>query len=114
MCQRSKGIEILFNLRRLEKWIRDSKLQDSGALQTLEPIKQAGQLLQARKREGDVKSICDMCSKLTIAQVNSLKNILNTDWMYPEWHTKRTWTKKKFFFFLDKKYFIFIHTSLCV
>jgi myosin-5 len=71
MCHWSKGIEIRFNLSHLEQWIRDSKLQESGALQTLEPIIQASQLLQARKSEGDIKSICDMCSKLTIAQVNS-------------------------------------------
>lgn len=53
----------------MEQWVRDSKLQDSGATQTLEPIIQASQLLQARKSESDIKSICEMCSQLTIAQV---------------------------------------------
>ena len=72
MCHWSKGIEIRFNVSHLEQWIRDSKLQDSGALPTLEPIIQASQLLQARKTENDIKSICDMCSVLTIAQIQRI------------------------------------------
>lgn len=53
----------------LEQWLRDNKLQESGALTALEPITQASQLLQARKTEADVDSICEMCSKLTTPQV---------------------------------------------
>ena len=34
---------------------------------------QASQLLQARKTEADVESVCDMCSKLTIPQVRRIK-----------------------------------------
>lgn len=49
--------------------MRDSKLQESGAGTALEQIIQASQLLQARKTEADVESVCDMCSKLTIPQV---------------------------------------------
>ena len=72
MCHWSKGIELRYNISHLEQWIRDSKLQESGASETLEPIIQASQLLQARKSDSDIKSICDMCSKLTIAQIQRI------------------------------------------
>jgi myosin-5 len=72
MCNWSKGINIRYNISQLEQWLRDSRLQDSGALETLETVIQASQLLQARKSESDIKSICDMCSKLTIAQVQRI------------------------------------------
>ena len=62
-----------YNLSHLEQWLRDSKLQESGAGTALEPIVQASQLLQARKTEADVESVCDMCSKLTIPQVCRIK-----------------------------------------
>ena len=54
----------------LEEWLRESKLGDSGALAAIEPIVQASHLLQARKTDTDVDSICDMCSRLTTSQVN--------------------------------------------
>ncbi|WAR29031.1 MYO5A-like protein, partial [Mya arenaria] len=52
--------------------------QDSGAGSSLEPIVQASQLLQARKTDADVDSVCDMCSKLTVPQ-QKLKERENTD-----------------------------------
>lgn len=72
MCNWAKGINIRYNISQLEQWLRDSKLQDSGAADTLETVIQASQLLQARKSESDIKSICEMCSKLTIAQVQRI------------------------------------------
>ena len=59
-----------YNLSHLEQWLRDQKLVECGASQALEPIVQASQLLQARKTDSDVDSICEMCSKLTTSQVN--------------------------------------------
>ena len=59
-----------YNLSHLEEWLRESKLGDSGALAAIEPIVQASHLLQARKTDTDVDSICDMCSRLTTSQVN--------------------------------------------
>ena len=50
--------------------MRDNKLQESGAGSSLEPIVQASQLLQARKTDADVDSVCEMCSKLTVPQVS--------------------------------------------
>jgi myosin-5 len=72
LCHWSKGIELRFNISQLEQWLRDSRLQDSGAAETLEPVIQASQLLQARKTDSDIKSICDMCPKLTIAQIQRI------------------------------------------
>jgi myosin-5 len=72
MCNWSKGIELRFNISLLEQFIRDSRLQDSGACETLDPIIQTCQLLQSRKTDADIKSICEMCSKLTIAQIQRI------------------------------------------
>ena len=58
-----------YNLSHMEQWLRDNKLQESGAVASLEPIVQASQLLQARKTDADVDSVCEMCSKLTVPQV---------------------------------------------
>jgi myosin-5 len=72
LCHWSKGIELRYNISHLEQWLRDSKLVESGAVETLEPVIQASQLLQARKTDSDIKSICDMCPKLTIAQIQRI------------------------------------------
>lgn len=39
----------------------------------LQPIIQAAQLLQARKSDADVNSICDMCNRMTSNQVFELE-----------------------------------------
>ncbi|BFZ14098.1 hypothetical protein BsWGS_17137 [Bradybaena similaris] len=75
MCNWSKGMQIRYNLSHLEQWLRDNTLHDFGAQAALEPIIQASQLLQARKTDSDVDSICDMCSKLTTAQIVKILNI---------------------------------------
>ena len=59
-----------YNLSHLEQWCRDQKLQDVGVTKPLEPVIQASQLLQARKTEDDVVSICEMCDKLSYVQVS--------------------------------------------
>ncbi|CAG5121150.1 unnamed protein product, partial [Candidula unifasciata] len=66
---------LLVVLYHLEQWLRDNTLHDFGAQAALEPIIQASQLLQARKTDSDVDSICDMCSKLTPAQIVKILNI---------------------------------------
>ncbi len=58
-----------YNMSHLEQWLRDSNLAESGCSQALEPIIQASHLLQARKSDSDVDSICEMCSRLTTSQV---------------------------------------------
>ena len=69
LCHWSKGMQIRYNLSHLEQWTRDHKLQDPCILETLQPIIQAAQLLQARKTDEDVQSVCDMCDRLTVHQV---------------------------------------------
>ncbi|XP_060573083.1 unconventional myosin-Va-like isoform X4 [Ruditapes philippinarum] len=75
MCNWSKGMQIRYNLSHLEQWLRDNKLQESGAGNTLEPIVQASQLLQARKTDADVDSVYEMCSKLTAPQIVKILNL---------------------------------------
>ena len=58
-----------YNISHMEQWLRDNKLQECGAQQALDPVVQASQLLQARKTDADVDSICEMCSRLTTSQV---------------------------------------------
>lgn len=69
MCHWSKGMQIRFNLSHLEQWARDMRLHEAGVTDTLAPIIQAAQILQARKTDADVNSICEMCDKLTVSQV---------------------------------------------
>lgn len=75
MCHWSKGMQIRYNLSHLEQWCRDQKLQDNGVTEPLQPIIQASQLLQARKTDDDVNSICEMCDKLSFAQIIKILNL---------------------------------------
>lgn len=63
-------MQIRYNLSHLEQWTRDMRLHEAGVTDTLAPIIQAAQILQARKTDDDVNSICDMCDKLTVSQVS--------------------------------------------
>jgi len=57
----------------LEQWGRDRRLEI--ASEALQPIIQASQLLQARKTDEDVVSICEMCNKLTANQIVKILNL---------------------------------------
>jgi len=64
------GVHCLrYNLSQIEQWLRDERLHDGGALDVMQPIIEATQLLQARKTDADVNSICDMCGHLSTSQV---------------------------------------------
>ena len=58
-----------YNLSQVEQWLRERRLHDGGALEVMEPMIEATQLLQARKTDADVTSICDMCAHLSTSQV---------------------------------------------
>lgn len=59
-----------FNISQLEEWLRGKNLQQSGAAQTLEPLIQAAQLLQLKKKTSeDAEAICSLCTSLTTQQV---------------------------------------------
>lgn len=62
-----------YNVSQLEEWLRDKNLMNSGAKETLEPLIQAAQLLQVKKKtDDDAEAICSMCNALTTAQVRQL------------------------------------------
>nr|XP_002738270.2 PREDICTED: unconventional myosin-Va-like [Saccoglossus kowalevskii] len=75
MCHWSKGMQIRYNVSELEEWLRGSKLVDSGASETLEPLVQVSQLLQVSKKvDQDVDSICELCTKLSTQQIIKILN----------------------------------------
>ncbi|KAF8788252.1 unconventional myosin-Va-like isoform X3 [Argiope bruennichi] len=75
MCHWTKGMQIRYNLSHLEQWCRDLRIQHTEVIETLQPIVQASQLLQARKTDEDVQNICDMCDKLTTSQIVKILNL---------------------------------------
>ncbi|XP_073981938.1 dilute class unconventional myosin isoform X2 [Rhodnius prolixus] len=74
-CHWSKGMQIRYNLFHLEQWAKDQNLCDPRLTDTLKPIMQASQLLQARKSDADVESVAEMCDRLTINQILKLLNL---------------------------------------
>ncbi|XP_043934765.1 unconventional myosin-Va isoform X4 [Protopterus annectens] len=76
MCSWSKGMQIRYNVSQLEEWLRDKNLMNSGAKETLEPLIQAAQLLQVKKKtDEDAEAICSMCTALTTAQIVKVLNL---------------------------------------
>merc|ERR1712045_116754 len=77
MCHWSRGMQIRYNVAQLEQWARDQNLEDNGTkvIDTLLPVIQATQLLQARKTEEDVTGICEMCDKLRVSQIIKILNL---------------------------------------
>ncbi|XP_023588257.1 unconventional myosin-Va isoform X4 [Trichechus manatus latirostris] len=70
VCSWSKGMQIRYNVSQLEEWLRDKNLMNSGAKETLEPLIQAAQLLQVKKKtDEDAEAICSMCNALTTLQI---------------------------------------------
>ncbi|XP_019883807.2 unconventional myosin-Va [Camponotus floridanus] len=72
-CRWTKGMQIRYNMSHLEQWGRDRRLEI--ASEALRPIIQASQLLQARKTDEDVNSVCEMCNKLTANQIVKILNL---------------------------------------
>ena len=77
MCHWSRGQQIRYNIAQLEQWARDQKFQDeqTKVIETFEPLIQASQLLQARKDEGDVDAVAEMCSALKVSQIIKILNL---------------------------------------
>ncbi|XP_041734564.1 unconventional myosin-Va isoform X2 [Coregonus clupeaformis] len=76
MCSWSKGLQIRYNVWQLEEWLEEKGLSDCGAKEMLEPLIQAAQLLQVKKKtEEDAQAICTMCSALTTAQIVKVLNL---------------------------------------
>ncbi|XP_030620730.1 unconventional myosin-Va isoform X2 [Chanos chanos] len=76
MCSWSKGMQIRYNVSQLEEWLRDKNLMNCGAKETLEPLIQAAQLLQVKKKtDEDAEAICSMCNALSTAQIVKVLNL---------------------------------------
>ncbi|KAJ8247859.1 hypothetical protein GJAV_G00251350 [Gymnothorax javanicus] len=76
MCSWSKGMQIRYNVSQLEEWLREKTLMNCGAKDALEPLIQAAQLLQVKKKtDEDADAICSMCSALSTAQIVKVLNL---------------------------------------
>ena len=79
MCHWTKGIQIRYNVSYLEQWVREQQFvipdPTISIADSLQPIIEAAQLLQARKNDDDVENVCSMCSRLTSAQIVKLLNM---------------------------------------
>uniref|UniRef100_A0A8C3EFU9 Myosin VB n=1 Tax=Corvus moneduloides TaxID=1196302 RepID=A0A8C3EFU9_CORMO len=76
VCSWSTGMQLRFNISQLEEWLRGKNLQQSGAAQTLEPLIQAAQLLQLKKKTSeDAEAICSLCTSLTTQQIVKILNL---------------------------------------
>ncbi|XP_071658649.1 unconventional myosin-Vb-like isoform X2 [Patagioenas fasciata] len=76
VCSWSTGMQLRFNISQLEEWLHGKNLQQSGAAQTLEPLIQAAQLLQLKKKTSeDAEAICSLCTSLTMQQIVKILNL---------------------------------------
>ncbi|XP_071452238.1 unconventional myosin-Va isoform X1 [Hetaerina americana] len=75
LCHWAKGMQIRYNLSHLEEWVREHHMQEAQVAEMLQPIIQAAHLLQARKTDDDVQSVCEMCDKLSSFQIVKILNV---------------------------------------
>uniref|UniRef100_A0AAX7TYR4 Myosin VB n=1 Tax=Astatotilapia calliptera TaxID=8154 RepID=A0AAX7TYR4_ASTCA len=76
VCSWSTGMQLRYNTSQLEEWLRGNNLYQSKAAATLEPIIQAAQLLQVKKKTSqDAEAICALCTALTMQQIVKILNL---------------------------------------
>ncbi|XP_062849399.1 unconventional myosin-Va [Trichomycterus rosablanca] len=76
MCSWSKGLQIRYNVCQLEEWLMDKGVKSGGVRETLEPLIQAAQLLQIKKKsQEDAEAIATMCTALTATQIVKILNL---------------------------------------
>ncbi|KAG9468278.1 hypothetical protein GDO78_023109, partial [Eleutherodactylus coqui] len=76
VCSWSTGMQLRYNICQLEEWLRGKNLHNSGAAQTMEPLIQAAQLLQLKKKtQEDSEAICSLCTALTTQQIVKILNL---------------------------------------
>ncbi|TRY62309.1 hypothetical protein DNTS_025855 [Danionella cerebrum] len=69
-CCWSRGLHIRYNVSVLEEWLRAHSLQTDTAVQALEPLIQAAQLLQmSKKTQADGEAMVQACSALSNQQI---------------------------------------------
>ncbi|XP_059214173.1 unconventional myosin-Vb isoform X2 [Centropristis striata] len=76
VCSWSTGMQLRYNTSQLEEWLRGNNLYQSRAAATLEPVIQAAQLLQVKKKTTqDAEAICSLCTALTTQQIVKILNL---------------------------------------
>ncbi|XP_035803218.1 unconventional myosin-Vb isoform X2 [Amphiprion ocellaris] len=76
VCSWSTGMQLRYNTSQMEEWLRGNNLFQSKAAATLEPIIQAAQLLQVKKKTSqDAEAICCLCTALTTQQIVKILNL---------------------------------------
>ncbi|XP_024154418.1 unconventional myosin-Vb [Oryzias melastigma] len=76
VCSWSTGMQLRYNTSQMEEWLRANNLFQSKAAATLEPIIQAAQLLQVKKKTTqDAEAICSLCTALTMQQIVKILNL---------------------------------------
>uniref|UniRef100_A0A6Q2YXM0 Myosin VB n=1 Tax=Esox lucius TaxID=8010 RepID=A0A6Q2YXM0_ESOLU len=76
VCSWSTGMQLRYNISQMEEWLRGKNLQQSGAVTNIEPLIQAAQLLQVKKKTSqDAEAICSLCSALTVQQIVKILNL---------------------------------------
>ncbi|XP_041666986.1 unconventional myosin-Vb [Cheilinus undulatus] len=72
----STGMQLRYNTSQMEEWLRGNNLYQSKAAASLEPIIQAAQLLQMKKKTTqDAEAICSLCTSLTTQQIVKILNL---------------------------------------
>ncbi|XP_051956180.1 unconventional myosin-Vb-like [Xyrauchen texanus] len=76
VCSWSTGMQLRYNISQLEEWLRGKNLHQSGAISTMEPLIQAAQLLQVKKKTSqDAEAICSLCTALSLQQIVKILNL---------------------------------------
>ncbi|XP_061782613.1 unconventional myosin-Vb isoform X1 [Nerophis lumbriciformis] len=76
VCSWSTGMQLRYNTSQMEEWLRANNLYQSQAAATLQPIIQAAQLLQVKKKTSqDADAICSLCTSLNSQQIVKILNL---------------------------------------
>ncbi|XP_074593590.1 unconventional myosin-Va-like isoform X2 [Brevipalpus obovatus] len=76
LCNWTKAMQIRFNLSSLEQWAREQQIPNcNDVVEKLEPIIQATKLLQAKKTDDSIETICEVCNKLNSSQILKILNL---------------------------------------
>ncbi|KAG7321111.1 hypothetical protein KOW79_015526 [Hemibagrus wyckioides] len=76
MCSWSTGMQLRYNISQMEEWLRGRNLHQKEIMLTIEPLIQAAQLLQVKKKTSqDAEAICSMCNILSTQQIVKILNL---------------------------------------
>ncbi|KAL4617287.1 unconventional myosin-Vb isoform X3 [Arapaima gigas] len=76
VCSWSTGMQLRYNISQMEEWLRGKNLHQPATVATMEPLIQAAQLLQVKKKTSqDAEEICTLCAALTAQQIVKILNL---------------------------------------